>query len=173
MRLSLRTRLSSRQGEVRRSGAMGSGCRSNPVAFQYSPSITTASDRAVGLRFAASFFRVRTAVGLRLSASSSRVVLIRPLGKGRGRAPKQQNQCQCLPHSCPPIRERDCFVVKDGFQPRVIPASWPGATSICYILWWVHALPIKSNEAPPQTAEMYGGGSGRRFMTGSGKTSPK
>ena len=30
-----------------------------------------------------------------------------------------------------------------------------------------------SNEAPPQTAEMYGGGSGRRFMTGSGKTSPK
>lgn len=31
----------------------------------------------------------------------------------------------------------------------------------------------KTNEALPQTDKMYWGGSGRRFMTGSGRTSPK
>src|SRR5215469_12202486 len=34
---------------------------------------------------------------------------------------------------------------------------------------WRSRCRIDSNEASPQTAEMYGGGSGRRFMTGSGK----
>jgi hypothetical protein len=35
--------------------------------------------------------------------------------------------------------------------------------------YYLAALAIETNEAAPQTAEMYGGGSGRRFMTGSGK----
>jgi hypothetical protein len=49
--------------------------------------------------------------------------------------------------------------VKGAYNPDAPPCD--GAKVIDF--------PQRANEAAPQTAEMYGSGSGRRFMTGSGK----